>query len=480
MSPSRFVALLIPFAALALSGQTRDATETRLALVIGNSTYTEKVRPLKNPSNDASAMASLLRDLQFDVTLKLNATQTQMEDSIREFAQRLGPGSVAIFYYAGHGFQIEGINYLVPIDFYQDHMDAVKLKRHTIPVDDYVLRPMEKSGAKLSLLILDACRNNPLPATTRSINSGLAPMIAARGSMILFAAGAGQTAEDNPAESNGVFTKYLIEALKQPGLSLSEVYEQVSEKVDQATQRRQTPAKYEQVVGRISLNPGERKRPEPPVLDPGRPEITGLRAATTEVEPSQSVTLEASASDPNADPLQFSWSSTAGRIENRGNTAVFSTGPAGAVAGVSSVTVTVTARNSRGLEAHRDLQLRIKAASAPSPDRVRGSVYSIGANIEVALEAQMGTGNAASGYVEAQLEQVDHVWQVARIQGVLPGSPIAITGECGNCTIVSIAEAPSPANGFLRARLRIQPINPQGALTVRLHYQATAAAKKRK
>jgi hypothetical protein len=480
MSTCRFVTLVIPLAALALSGQTREATEPRLALVIGNSTYPEKVRPLKNPANDANAMASLLRDLHFEVTLKLNATQAQMEDSIREFTQRLGPGSVALFYYAGHGFQIEGVNYLVPIDFYQDRMDALKLKRSTIPVDDYVLRPMVKSGAQLSLLILDACRNNPLPATTRSIDSGLAPMIAARGSMILFAAGAGQTADDNPSESNGIFTKHLIEALKQPGLSLGEVYEQVSERVDQATQGRQTPAKYEQVVGRVSLNPGERKGPERPGLDPGRPEITGLSAAATEVEPSQSVTLEASASDPNADPLQFSWSSTAGRIENRGNTAVFSAGPTGAVAGVNSVTVTVTARNSRGLEAHRDLQLHIKAPSAPAPDKVRGRVYSMGANIEVALEAQMGTGDAPSGYVEAQLEQVDHVWQVARIQGVLPGSPISITSECGNCTIVGIAEAPSLANGFLRARLRIQPINPQAALNVRLHYQAVAGAKKRK
>jgi uncharacterized caspase-like protein len=371
----QFVKLLIPFAALALSGQTRDGTEARLALVIGNSTYAEKVGRLKNPSNDASAMAALLKDLSFDVKLNLNATQTQMEDSIREFAQRLGPGSVAIFYYAGHGFQIEGINYLVPIDFYQEHMDAVKLKRHTIPVDDYVLRPMEKSGAKLSLLILDACRNNPLPATARSINSGLAPMIAARGSMILFAAGAGQTAEDNPAESNGIFTKYLIEALKQPGLSLGEVYEQVSEKVDQATQRRQTPAKYEQVVGRISLNPGLRKGSESPATDPGRPEITGLSAASAEVEPNQTVTLEASASDPNADPLQFSWSSTAGRIENRGNTAVFSPGPTGAVAGFNSVTVTVTARNSRGLEAHRDLQLRIMAPTVPSPESARQGLF---------------------------------------------------------------------------------------------------------
>jgi hypothetical protein len=111
---------------------------------------------------------------------------------------------------------------------------------------------------------------------------------------------------------------------------------------------------------------------------------------------------------------------------------------------------------------------------------VRGRVYSIGASIEVALEAEKGTGNAATGYVEAQLEQVDHVWQVARIQGVLPGSPISITGECGNCTIVSIAEAPSPANGFLRARVRIQPVNPQAALSVRLHYAAVPAAKKRK
>src|SRR5436190_5009829 len=127
-----------------LHGQV--SAEPRRALVIGNSAYPPDAHPLKNPVNDARAMGGALKDLGFDVTLKLDLTQAQMEDAIREFTGSLGQGSVAVFYYAGHGFQIEGINYLAPIDFYQDRLDASKLKRATVPVDDYVLRPMEKSG----------------------------------------------------------------------------------------------------------------------------------------------------------------------------------------------------------------------------------------------------------------------------------------------------------------------------------------------
>ena len=301
----------------------------------------------------------------------------------------------------------------------------------------------------------------------------------ARGSAIMFAAKAGQQAEDNPIEQNGIFTKHLIEALREQGLTLVDVAELVKERVFEATRRQQQPSFYNETIGRFVFKPGQRT--EDPGLIPSAdaPHITAIMADRLEVEPSESVALRVSASDPTADPLQYAWAATGGRIEGRGTSAVFSPGPATALQGASSVTVTVTARNSRGLEARKDIVIKLKPAAPVAPEAVIGRAISIGPNIEVWFESRAPGGGSGSGIIEADLETVENVWQVTRVQGSFPGTPIGVVGECRNCTLLGIVENPSSANRFMRARLRVQPVNPRQLMGVRLRYQALGPAKKR-
>jgi len=472
--------LVVVAAALMMEAQAPNSPERRVALVIGNSAYSVKGRPLKNPVNDARAMAQVLEDLGFEVISKLNAKQVEMDRAIEGFAKRLGPGSVGVFFYAGHGVQIEGLNYLLPIDYDERGLDKSNVKRASIEVSDYVLRPMEQSRARLSLVIIDACRDNPFLATQgRSASRGLAFMEPARGSAILFAAKAGQQADDNQREENGIFTKHLVEALGETGLSLVDVAEVVKERVFEATQHQQQPSFYNETIGSFIFRPGDRRVDLNIPRSADSPQISQLTADRVEVEPNQSVTLSVSASDPNADPLQYAWAATAGRIEGRGATAVFSPGPAFALQGASAVTVTVTARNSRGLEARRDLIVRLKPPAPAAPGAVLVRAIPVGPNTEVWLDAGAPGGRSGAGVIEAELESVSGVWQVIRVQGTFPGVQIDVLGECENCNLVGIVESPSASNGFLRARLRIRAINPKQAMKVRLRYQPPVNPRKR-
>ena len=141
-------------AQLFAQGQASFGNERRVALVIGNSAYSAKGRPLKNPASDARSMSQVLTGLNFDVITKLDARQAEMDAAIREFTRRLGPGTVGVFFYAGHGVQIDGLNYILPVDYDERGLDEVNLKRSSVRVDEDLVRPMEKSGARLTLVIL--------------------------------------------------------------------------------------------------------------------------------------------------------------------------------------------------------------------------------------------------------------------------------------------------------------------------------------
>jgi hypothetical protein len=467
--------LLVPRVA---PSQELFGNERRVALVIGNSAYSAKGRPLKNPANDARLMSQVLSDLKFEVITKLDAKQAEMDEAIRQFSTRLGPGAVGVFFYAGHGVQIEGLNYILPVDYDERGLDEVNLKRSSVRVDDDVVRPMEKSGARLTLVILDACRDNPYQAGRgRSAARGLAAMDPARGSAIIFGAASGQQAEDGDG-ANGMFTTQLVATLREPGLSLAEVSEVVIERVDKASKGQQQPAYYSQVVGRFVFNPGSRVDGvgSTPVAT-GRPQITVLSADRLEVEPSQSVALKVSASDPNADPLKYAWATTAGSIEGREANAIFRPGAADQQG--SSVTVTVTARNSRGLETYRDVVIKVKPLRPLTPDAMRRRAYSIGPNIEVWLESPPSLGGNPSGVVEAGLETVGNVWQITSAQGNFPGIPISVTPECRNCEFLGVVEYPSSANGFKRIRLRVKPIDLKQPMGVLLRYQSQVPPKKK-
>jgi serine/threonine protein kinase len=234
-------------------------------------------------------------------------------------------------------------------------------------------------------------------------------------------------------------------------------------------------------VPAVAVNPGSRGDSQIPAQAVTRsPEIIGLSADRLEVEPNQAVTLRVSASDPNADPLRYAWTTTAGSIEGRETTATLRVGPAAAQQR-SSVTVTVTARNSRGMEAYKDIVIKLKPLANVAPDTMRRRAYSIGPNIEVWLESAASSRGDPSGIgiVETELETVEGVWQITSVHGSFPGTPITVTPECRNCEFLGIVENPSSANGFMRVRLRIKPLSPQQPLSVLLRYQTQIPAKKK-
>ncbi len=202
--------------------------EKRYALVIGNSTYSREIGILKNPVNDATDVATELRNSDFEVQLLTNATYVQIREAMRKFQEKLQNGprdqTVGLFYYAGHGVQYQDENYLVPVDANVQFEDDIT--RMCFPVQRMVLANMERSNSRMNIVILDACRNNPFPATSRSVGSGLAEIKRARGSFIAFATAPGSVASDGSGR-NGLYTQELLKALRKPGLSIEQVFKEV-------------------------------------------------------------------------------------------------------------------------------------------------------------------------------------------------------------------------------------------------------------
>lgn len=202
--------------------------EKRYALVIGNGNYNKEIGNLKNPVNDATDVATELRKSDFEVQLLTNATYIQIREAMRKFQNQLANGprdqTVGLFYYAGHGVQYQDENYLVPIDANVKFEDDIV--RMCFPVQRMVLSQMENTNSRMNIIILDACRNNPFPATTRSVNQGLAEMKRARGSFIAYATAPGSVASDGNGR-NGLYTQELLKALRKPGLTIEQVFKEV-------------------------------------------------------------------------------------------------------------------------------------------------------------------------------------------------------------------------------------------------------------
>lgn len=213
-----------------------QAAESRIALVLGNAAY-RHADALRNPVNDARAMAAALRQTGFDVILKENATRREMTEAMREFAGKVSPGGVALFYYAGHGVQVRGANYLLPVD--AALADEDELKYEAIDVND-VLGRLDEARVRLSLVILDACRDNPFPRRFRSASRGLAQVDAPRGTMIAYATAPGETAADGDGQ-NGLYTEELLKAITTPSLKIEEVFKRAIDGVAQRSANKQTP-----------------------------------------------------------------------------------------------------------------------------------------------------------------------------------------------------------------------------------------------
>ncbi len=209
--------------------------EQRVALIIGNDAY--ESAPLKNPANDARSMAKSLSELGFQVTQKENLNQKEMKLEIQSFGQKLLKGGVGLFYYAGHGMQVNGRNYLIPVGARIEHEKHVEFEG----VDaGSVLAEMEYARNRLNIVILDACRDNPFSRSFRSVSQGLATMNAPTGTLIAYATAPGSVANDGPG-GNGTYTGELIKIIETPGLKIEDVFKQVRSKVRESTQGRQIP-----------------------------------------------------------------------------------------------------------------------------------------------------------------------------------------------------------------------------------------------
>ncbi|HWS85548.1 MAG TPA: caspase family protein [Pyrinomonadaceae bacterium] len=222
---------------------TSAPAEQRVALVIGNSAYT--AAPLKNPVNDARDIAQILRDLGFDVIHREDLNQTDMKKAIRAFGEKIKNGGVGLFYYAGHGVQVKGVNYLVPVDAKIESEEEVEYES----VDaGFVLAQMESARNRMNIMILDACRNNPFARSFRSGSRGLAQMDAPSGTLIAYSTAPGSVASDG-TERNGLYTQEFLKNLRTPGLGLEDVFKRVRVSVRSLTQGKQTPWESSSLTG---------------------------------------------------------------------------------------------------------------------------------------------------------------------------------------------------------------------------------------
>ncbi|MBK7473641.1 MAG: caspase family protein [Betaproteobacteria bacterium] len=184
---------------MAQPGTSSSTLEPRAALVIGNSAYAAS--PLKNPTNDATDVANALREFGFRVVLMTDADQHAMRQALREFGRELKRGGIGLFYFAGHGVQSKGRNFLVPVGVNIE--SEAELEDQAVDAN-LVLGYMEDAANRVNIVILDACRNNPFARSFRSASRGLAQMDAARGSFLAFATAPGSVASDGTAAT--VFT----------------------------------------------------------------------------------------------------------------------------------------------------------------------------------------------------------------------------------------------------------------------------------
>ena len=225
------------------------AMEQRHALVIGNVQY--ETGRLKNPANDATDVAAALQQAGFSVKLLKNARLSEMEEALELFGNKLKRGGVGLFYFAGHGFQVNGANYLIPI--------GAKIKKESDAKyqaldTDRVLDEMANANNGLNIVVLDSCRDNPFGHSFRSSSRGLAIIGSAPvGTLISYSTGPGQIARDGDGR-NSPYTSALIEYIKKPGLTLEEVFKGVRQKVRAETG--QVPWELSSLEGSFYFHPG--------------------------------------------------------------------------------------------------------------------------------------------------------------------------------------------------------------------------------
>ena len=211
----------LTMAASSLATASTPQSEPRHALVVGNANYA--TAPLINAANDAAAVAKVLEKAGFIVDLKLNSSQKQLQDAVTAFGDRLKGGGAGLFYFAGHGVQIKGRNFLIPVGTEIKREDEVPYKAVDV---QQVLDKMETAKNRINVVILDACRDNPFARSTRSGSGGLSQVDAPIGSLVAFATSPGSVASDGRG-SNGLYTQHLLANIERPGMAIEEIFKRV-------------------------------------------------------------------------------------------------------------------------------------------------------------------------------------------------------------------------------------------------------------
>jgi type VI secretion system VasD/TssJ family lipoprotein len=247
--------LLLGTLASTVQGQVQAPAATRrVALVIGNARYAQA--PLSNPENDARLVAATMHALGFEVDAHYNLRSRDFKRVLRNFGRRMDDeDAAAVFYYAGHGMQIDRRNYLLPVDI--NLRDEGEVKDEAVDLEDALLSRIDRVRPRARIFIIDACRDNPFVRRTRSARSGsgLAEM-AAPGALIAFSAAPGRTAEDGPPGTNSVYTRHLAQEMRSPGVEVEEMLKNVRIKVLRETEERQIPWVNTSMVVNFAFNPG--------------------------------------------------------------------------------------------------------------------------------------------------------------------------------------------------------------------------------
>ncbi len=263
--------ILILLSLLPAFGMTAQAAQHRQALVIGNAAY-RYANPLVNTLNDARDIANELRATGFQVSEIYDADLDHLIDAMDKFVTRLHEqGGVGVLYYSGHGVQVDGENYLVPIDARLKRKSRIKYEAYAL--NDALSRMGGRGADSINLVVLDACRDNPFASTRGMGGKGLARVEAPESTLILYAAKPGQTASDNPEGHNGLFTKYLRQAIRRPGMNVENAFSEIVKQVYQESGRAQYPWKEGVLLHPFAFVPKERQvqqsAPDPATLPDG-------------------------------------------------------------------------------------------------------------------------------------------------------------------------------------------------------------------
>ena len=217
--------------------QSAIATGKRVALVVGNKNY--KVRPLQNTLNDADDISRSLRTSGFEVIDLRDATLPQMRNAVRQFGDKLLTYDVGLVYYSGHGVEVKGRNYFIPVNADIQREDEIADQGLDVSL---ILEKMSTAGKGVNILIVDACRDDPFGRSFRSTSRGLAQMDAPRGTIIAYSTSPGKVASDGDTrERNSPYTKHLLRAMQSPNKPIEQVFKEVRRAVQDETKNQQTP-----------------------------------------------------------------------------------------------------------------------------------------------------------------------------------------------------------------------------------------------